>query len=175
MAWIVGFHETNETAATFIKQQLGGAITQMRAIELLREPVEFIASGEFAEAGADDRILKDARAAAPYKPDSGPTRVPDKLPAYLQQLFGLPLAYARGTLSGATNLGVFASFLDEQSFAARALGSIDLFILWWAISAAIGLGVLYRKPTTPIATTLISVYVAIGIIVAAIKTAVAGA
>jgi hypothetical protein len=93
----------------------------------------------------------------------------------LSQLFGLPLAYARGTMSGATDLGVFAPFLDEQSFAARVLGSVDLFILWWAMSAAIGLGVLYRKRTAPIATTLIAVYVGIGIIVAAIKTAVAGA
>lgn len=72
------------------------AITQMRAIELLREPVEFIASSEFGEVGADDRILNDPRAAQPYKPESGPTRVPDKLPPYLQQLFGLPLLSAEG-------------------------------------------------------------------------------
>jgi hypothetical protein len=43
------------------------------------------------------------------------------------------------------------------------------------MSAAIGLGVLYKKRTAPIATTLIAVYVGIGIIVAAIKTAAAGA
>jgi hypothetical protein len=93
----------------------------------------------------------------------------------LSQLFGLPLAYARESMSGATNLAVFAPFLDDQSFAARALGAVDLFILWWAMSAAIGLGVLYKKRTAPIATTMIVVYVALGVIVAAIKTAVAGA
>jgi hypothetical protein len=93
----------------------------------------------------------------------------------LSQLFGFPLAYMRGTMGGTTNLAVFAPFLDEQSFAARLLGSVDLFILWWAISVAIGLGVLYRKRTAPIATTLIVIYLAIGVIVAAIKTAVAGA
>ncbi len=87
------------------------------------------------------------------------------------QLFGLPLAYARETMSGATNLAVFAPFLDENSFAARALGSIDLFILWWIVSLSIGLGVLYKKRTGPIATSLIVVYVAIGLIIAAIKSA----
>jgi hypothetical protein len=90
----------------------------------------------------------------------------------VSQLFGLPLAYARETMSGATNLGVFAPFLDENSFAARALGSVDLFILWWIVSLSIGLGVLYKKRTTPIAVSLIVVYVAIGLIIAAIKSAV---
>jgi hypothetical protein len=93
----------------------------------------------------------------------------------LSQLFGFPLAYARETMGGTTNLGVFAPFLDEQSFAARALGSVDLFILWWTVSLAIGLGVLYKKRTAPIATALIVIYVVIGVTIAAIKTAVAGA
>jgi Yip1 domain len=89
----------------------------------------------------------------------------------VQQLFGLPLAYAREKMTGATNLAVFAPFLDDTSFAARLLGSIDLFILWWLVSLAIGLGVLYKKRTTPIATSLISVYVVIGVVIAAVKTA----
>ena len=93
----------------------------------------------------------------------------------VSQLFGLPLAYARESMSGATNLGVFTPFLDETSFTARLLGSIDLFILWWIMSLAIGLGVLYRKRTSPIATTLIGIYIAIGAIIAAIKTAASGA
>jgi len=93
----------------------------------------------------------------------------------VSQLFGLPLAYARESMSGATNLAVFAPFLDESSFAARLLGAVDLFMLWWIVSLAIGLGVLYKKRTAPIATTLIVVYVAIGVVIAAIKSAVAGA
>lgn len=92
-----------------------------------------------------------------------------------QQLFVLPLNYARETMSSPTNLAVFLPFLDEDSFLARLLGSIDLFIIWWAVNLAIGLGVLYRKRTGPIATTLLVVYVAIGLIIAAIKTAVSGA
>lgn len=86
------------------------------------------------------------------------------------QLFGLPLAYARESMAGATNLAVFAPFLDEASFPARLLGAIDLFVIWWAVSLAIGLGVLYKRRTGPIATTLIVIYVAIGVVIAAVKT-----
>jgi len=89
----------------------------------------------------------------------------------VSQAFGLPLAYAREKMSGATNLAVFFPFLDDTSFVARVLGSIDLFILWWLTSLAIGLGVLYKKRTQPIATTLIIIYVAIGLVIAAIKMA----
>lgn len=90
-------------------------------------------------------------------------------------LFTTPLAYARETLSSATNLGVFFPFLDDGSFAARLLGAIDLVYIWWIVSVSIGLGVLYRRRTGPIATTLLSIYVVIGLAVAAIKTATSGA
>ena len=93
----------------------------------------------------------------------------------LQALFGLPLAYARESLASATNLAVFFPFLDDNTFAARLLGSIDLFLLWWIVSLAIGLAVLYRRRTAPVATTMLVVYVAIGLVIAAIKTATSGA
>ncbi len=92
----------------------------------------------------------------------------------VQAAFSLPLAYARQTMSSATNLAVFFPFLDDNTFVARLLGSIDLFLVWWFVSFAIGLGVLYRKRTGPIATTLLALYVSIGLIIAAIKTATAG-
>jgi len=92
----------------------------------------------------------------------------------VQALFGLPLAYARETLSGTTNLGVFVPFLDESSFAARMLGAIDLFVIWWMVSLAIGLGVLYRRRTGPIAATLLVIYAAIGVLIAAIKAVSSG-
>jgi hypothetical protein len=90
-------------------------------------------------------------------------------------LFTTPLAYARQSMSSATNLAVFLPFLDESSFAARLLASIDLIFIWWMLSLAIGLGVLYRKRTGPIATTMLVIYVVIGLVIAAIKTAASGA
>lgn len=90
-------------------------------------------------------------------------------------VFGLPIAYARETLSSPASLAVFLPFLNENSFAARFLGSVDLFQVWWLVSLAIGFGVVYRKRTGPIATTLLIVYAAIVLVVAAIRTALSGA
>ena len=61
------------------------------------------------------------------------------------------------------------------AFAARLLGSIDLFLIWWIVSLAIGLGVLYKRRTAPIATGFLVVYGAIALTIAAVKTVLAGA
>ena len=43
------------------------------------------------------------------------------------------------------------------------------------VSLSIGLGVLYKKRTSPIATTLLTIYVVIALAIALIRTALAGA
>jgi hypothetical protein len=93
----------------------------------------------------------------------------------LQQLFVTPLNYARETMTSATNLMVFVPMLDEATFAARFLGWIDLFRIWWIVSLAIGLGVLYKRKAGPIGWTFIAIYVGIALVVAGVMTAVAGA
>jgi hypothetical protein len=45
--------------------------------------------------------------------------------------------------------------LSETSFAAHLLGTIDLFLIWYLFILAIGLGVLYRRRTQPIAISLL--------------------
>ena len=42
----------------------------------------------------------------------------------------------------------------RESFLGRLLGMIDLFLIWWLVVLAIGLGVLYRRRTQPIAIGL---------------------
>ena len=79
----------------------------------------------------------------------------------LRGLFSAPLDYARETLSSPTSLNAVLPFFEDNTFGARLLGSIDLFVVWWMVSLAIGMGVLYKRRTTPIATTLLAVYVAI--------------
>lgn len=86
----------------------------------------------------------------------------------IQQLFVTPLNYVRETMSSATNLAVFLPMLDEGSFLARLLGMIDLFLIWWVFVLAIGLGVLYRRKTGPIAIGLYAVYGIIAVVVAAL-------
>jgi Yip1-like protein len=93
--------------------------------------------------------------------------------ALLGQLFTIPLNYVRGTMTSATNLGVFTqSILAEGSFGARFLGAIDLFVIWQVIVLSIGLAVLYRRRTQPIATSLLVLYVVIAMIVAFVRRGV---
>ena len=72
----------------------------------------------------------------------------------VQQVFVTPLNYMRESMSSATNLSVFLPMLDESSFVAKLLGTIDLFLVWWVFILAIGLSVLYRRKTSSIATGL---------------------
>ena len=88
-----------------------------------------------------------------------------------QTLFSLPLDYVRESLSSPTALSIFVPFLEETSFGARLLGSIDLFRIWWILNLAIGLGVLYKRRTQPIATGLLVTYVAIAFLIAAVRAA----
>lgn len=93
----------------------------------------------------------------------------------IQTLFVLPLDYAREALSNPATLAVFFPFLEENTFASRLLGSVDLFYLWWIVSVSIGFSVLYRRRARPIAFTMLAVYVLLGAIIAGIKSALSGA
>jgi hypothetical protein len=93
----------------------------------------------------------------------------------LGQMYTMPMNYARGTLSSASNLAVLLPMIDETSFLGRLLGMVDLFILWWLLVLAIGLGVLYRRRTQPIAWSLLAVYAVIALVVAVIRSRMGGA
>jgi len=92
----------------------------------------------------------------------------------LGQLFTVPMNYARGVMTSATNLAVLLPFVPEESFLGRLLGTIDLFLIWQLIVLAIGLGVLYRKRTQPIAITLFVVYGVIALIIALVRSSFGG-
>jgi hypothetical protein len=93
----------------------------------------------------------------------------------LGQCFTMPMNYLRGTMSSATNLAVLLPMVDETSFLGRLLGMTDLFIIWWLVVLAIGLGVLYRRRTQPIAMSLMAVYAVIAVIVAIVRSRMGGA
>ena len=75
--------------------------------------------------------------------------------------------YAKRSFDSPTSLMVFLPMLDETSFAAKLLGSFDLFRIWWAINLSIGLGVLYRRRTAPIAGSMVIIYIALAVLYAA--------
>jgi hypothetical protein len=92
----------------------------------------------------------------------------------LSAVFTGPLNYFRGAMGSATNLGVLLPMLDDKSFIGRMFSMIDLFLIWWVVALAIGLGVLYRRRTQPIALSLFGVYALIVLSAAAIMTSFGG-
>lgn len=92
----------------------------------------------------------------------------------LGQLFTVPMNYMRGVMTSATNLAVLLPFIPETSFVGRLLGAIDIFLIWQLIVLAIGLGVLYRRRTQPIATTLFVIYGIIALVIATVRTSFGG-
>jgi hypothetical protein len=61
--------------------------------------------------------------------------------------------------------------LDAGSFLAKILGSVELFRVWWVMALAIGLAVVYKRKTRPIAITLFVVYAIIAVAAAAFSAA----
>jgi hypothetical protein len=93
----------------------------------------------------------------------------------LQQAFTGPLNYARGAVTSATNLAVLLPMVDDRSFMGRVLAMTDLFLIWYALVLAIGLGVLYKRRTQPIALALCGVYAVVVVAVAAVMSRLEGA
>jgi hypothetical protein len=84
--------------------------------------------------------------------------------------------YVRGTaMTGVANLGAALPMLPERSFLASFLGAMDFFMIWYLVVLAIGLGVLYRRRTQPIAITLLTIYALIAIVIALVKSRAGGA
>lgn len=75
----------------------------------------------------------------------------------------VPMQFVRGAISmtGPANLGALFPMLPENSTLSSFLGLIDFFQVWWLLTLAIGLSVLYRRRTRGIALTLFGVYLVI--------------
>jgi hypothetical protein len=89
----------------------------------------------------------------------------------LQTLFVIPIDYMKESMASPTSLLAVMPFLDEGTFFGRLFSTIDLFQLWATLSIAIGLGVLYKRKTTPIAISLYVVMFVILVAIAAVRTA----
>jgi hypothetical protein len=78
----------------------------------------------------------------------------------LGALLGAPIQYMKGvqTAAGPFNLGALAPMLDPSTFLAKYLGGMNVFTIWSLLVTAVGLGLLYRRKTWPIAVTLIALY-----------------
>jgi hypothetical protein len=73
------------------------------------------------------------------------------------------VGFFTGRVGSVTNLGALLPMLSEKSFAAHLLGAIDIFLIWSLVVVAMGLGVLYKRRTQPIAISLLSLYAVIAV------------
>ena len=83
------------------------------------------------------------------------------------RLVAAPLVYARETTASAMTVGTWFPSLDEASPVARFLGALDFFTLWWAVVLGIGVAVLSGRRARTCAAWVLSVYMGIALIAAA--------
>jgi len=93
----------------------------------------------------------------------------------LSTVFSGIVNYFRGGVGSAANLGALLPMLPEDSFVANLLGTVDVFLVWYVIVLAIGLGVLYKRRTQPIAISLLAFYAVIAFVIAIVKSRAGGA
>ena len=93
----------------------------------------------------------------------------------ISTIFSGIINYFRGSMGSVANLGALMPMLPENSFAGRLLGMVDIFLIWYVIVLAMGLAVLYRRRTQPIAISLLTIYAVIAIVIALVKSQVGGA
>ena len=83
----------------------------------------------------------------------------------LQIVFTTIVTLAAGKSAGA-NLSVFTPTLEDTTFVYKFLSYIDLFYIWSTFITAVGLGVLYKRRTGPIAMVLLGIYFVIAALIA---------
>ena len=83
----------------------------------------------------------------------------------LQLVFTTIVTLAAGRSAGA-NLAVFTPTLEDTTFLYKFLSYIDLFYIWSTFVTAVGLGVLYKRRTSPIAMVLFGIYFVIAALIA---------
>jgi hypothetical protein len=93
----------------------------------------------------------------------------------ISAVFSGVINYLRGGVGSVANLGGLLPMLPEQSFIGHLLGTIDVFLIWYVVVLAIGLAVLYRRRTQPIAISLLGVYAVIALVIAVVKSRMGGA
>jgi hypothetical protein len=92
----------------------------------------------------------------------------------IRQLVSVPVSFAREATGAATSLGLWLPALDTASFAGRVVSALDVFVMWWIVLLAIGIGVLYRRRARPLAATFLGVYAGLALLLAVTMTALGG-
>lgn len=92
----------------------------------------------------------------------------------LRDVVSVPVQFARESVVNPATLVLFVTMVDEGTPLARFLGLIDLFVVWWLVVLAAGIGVLYRQPTIRVAGLLLGTYVVVALVLAGVMAALGG-
>lgn len=84
----------------------------------------------------------------------------------LRQVVSTPLYYIQESIASPTTLVRVFGGLDEASSAARFLGVIDLFVVWYIVVLAIGVSVASKRPTRRLALAFTGAYVVLALLTA---------
>jgi hypothetical protein len=92
----------------------------------------------------------------------------------IRLLVSVPVSYAREATGGATSLGLWFPAVDAASFAGRFVGALDVFVLWWVVLLAIGVGMLYGRQARSVAAAFLGVYAGLALLLAVTMNALGG-
>lgn len=92
----------------------------------------------------------------------------------IRPLLVTPLNYSRETLASPTTLARLFPMLDEASPAARFLGALDLFVVWWVVVLALGIALLYGRSTRATVAAFVGAYAAFAAVLAMAMLATGG-
>ncbi|HEY7191308.1 MAG TPA: YIP1 family protein [Vicinamibacterales bacterium] len=96
------------------------------------------------------------------------------VPLALRQIVASISTYVSETTASATSIGTWWSSLNEASATARFAGALDIFVIWWVVLLAIGIGVLYQRRTGRLAMTLLAAYAGLALALAGTMTMLGG-
>ncbi len=83
-----------------------------------------------------------------------------------QQLVATPLHFLRESLTSPFNLAALLPFFDEASVAARILGTVELFGLWWVLLLALGCAAMAGARARAFVGPLLGTYAGVAVVVA---------
>lgn len=92
----------------------------------------------------------------------------------VQQVVATPLHYLHESLTSPTNIAGLLPMLEEGSWPARLLGSVDVFGLWWMWLMSVGLAAATGTPARRYLWKLLMAYVGIAAIVATVFAVLGG-
>jgi hypothetical protein len=91
----------------------------------------------------------------------------------VQQVVAAPLHYLRESLGSPTTLASILPGIEDGTWAARVLGVIDVFALWWLWLLAVGVAAATGRPARRYGVRLVAVYMGVAVLMAVV-VAIAG-